>query len=291
MSVQTVGYTLRTGFRVMGVGVKRDLTNIRRYKIRLIGWFLNMSIGMFTGYLFSVLFEFNPATVGETGISNATQIFVFFIGGVAIGTFSDTALWAPMGRINQDIHYGTLEAVFVTPSNRVAYLLSPIFSDALLNMIFFIPAYLIIMAVNGTLTNLYVIGTTLLVVGVTIASMVAFGLFFAMIALLVRKSQPIAVFLSMLMQFLCGAYVPVQAYDAMHPVFGPMLKYFACCFPYTYCYDLFRFYTFGAGYSTLFPVWSEFLILGLTSLGFLVLAGFLLKVVERKAKNVGLSIL
>ena len=289
--MQTVGYTLRTGFRVVGIGIRRDLKQINRYKIRLIGWFLNMTIGMFTGYVFSVLFEFNPATVGETGLITATQIFVFFIGGVAIGTFSDTALWAPMGRINQDIHYGTLEAVFVTPSNRVAYLLSPIFSDALLNLIFFIPAYIIIMAVNGTLTNLYVIGTTLIVVVVTILSMAAFGIFFAMIALLIRKSQPIAIFLSMLMQFLCGAYVPVQAYGAMHPVFGPILKYFACCFPYTYCYDLFRFFTFGVGYNTLFPVWIEFLILGVTSVAFVVLAGVLLKVVERRAKNVGLSIL
>ncbi len=291
MSIQNVGFNIKTGFRVVGIGIKRDLTNIRRYKAKLIGWLLSMAIGMFTGYLFSVLFELNPVTAGETGINTATQVFIFFIGGVAIGTFSDSALWAPLMRINQDIHYGTLEAVFVTPSNRVAYLLSPTISDSFVNLIFFIPAYIIIMAVNGTLTNLYVIGTTMLVVFVTILSMMAFGLFFAMIALLIRKSQPIALFLSMLMQFLCGAYVPVQAYASMKPVLGSILKYFAYCFPYTYCYDLFRFFIFGSQYHTLLPVWVEFLVLGVTSIAFVIIAGFLLKLVERKAKNVGLSIL
>ncbi len=291
MAVKNVGFEIKTGFRVLGIGIKRDLTNIRRYKVRLIGWFLSMAIGMFTGYLFSVLFELNPVTAGETGISTPTQVFIFFIGGVALGTFSDSALWAPMMRIDQDIHYGTLEAVFVTPSNRVAYLLSPTISDALVNLIFFVPAYFIIMGVNGTITNLYVIGTTILVVFVTIVSMMAFGLFFAMIALLIRKSQPIALFLSMLMQFLCGAYVPVQAYTSMNPVLGPILKYIAYCFPYTYCYDLFRYFTFGSQYNTLFPVWVEFVILGVTSIAFVIIATFLLKLVERKAKNVGLSIL
>ncbi|MHA1555675.1 MAG: ABC transporter permease [Candidatus Heimdallarchaeota archaeon] len=291
MAVQNVGFEIKTGFRVLGIGIKRDLINIRRYKFRLIGWLLNMSIGMFSGYLFSVLFELNPVTAGETGISTATQVFIFFIGGVALTTFSDSAIWAPMMRIEQDIHYGTLEAVFVTPSNRIAYLLSPSISDALINLIFFIPAYIIIMAINGTLTNLYVIGTTLLVVFVTIVSMLAFGLFFAMIALLIRKAQPIAVFLSMMMQFLCGAYVPVQAYASMNPVFGPILKYIALCFPSTYCYDLFRYFTFGSQYNPLFPVWVEFVILGVISIAFVIIAGFLLKLVERKAKNVGLSIL
>jgi len=279
VAVQNVGFEIKTGFRVLGIGIKRDLINIRRYKFRLIGWLLNMSIGMFSGYLFSVLFELNPVTAGETGISTATQVFIFFIGGVALTTFSDSAIWAPMMRIEQDIHYGTLEAVFVTPSNRIAYLLSPSISDAIINLIFFIPAYIIIMAINGTLTI------------VTIVSMLAFGLFFAMIALLIRKAQPIAVFLSMMMQFLCGAYVPVQAYASMNPVFGPILKYIALCFPSTYCYDLFRYFTFGSQYNPLFPVWVEFVILGVISIAFVIIAGFLLKLVERKAKNVGLSIL
>jgi ABC-2 type transport system permease protein len=277
--------------RVVVKGIWRDFINIRRYKIGLLGWFLSMTIGVGAGYLFSVLFEFNPTTAAGIGISTSTQIFVFFVGGVGLSTFSDTALWAPMNRVNQDIHYGTLEAVFVSPTSRIAYLLSPIIADSILNLIFFIPAYILLMVLNGTITNFYVIGTTLLIVLLTITSMIAFGLFFAMIAILLRRVQPMAIFLSMIFQFICGAYVPVQTFALNYPIFGSILKYFALIFPYTYCYDLFRYFTFGSSYQILFPVWVELLILLVTSVLFVILAYFLIKVVERKAKKTGLSIL
>jgi ABC-type multidrug transport system permease subunit len=257
--------------------------------MRLIGWVLNMMIGIGAGYLFGVILRFNFNTTSSTGIG-ATDVFVFFAGGIALSTFADTATWAPMNQVQRDIHFGTLEAVFVTPTNRVAYLLSPIISDSILNMIFFVPAYVIIMAVHGSLTNGYIIGTTLLIVFMTILSMIAFGLFFAMLAILMRKVNSLAIFLSNIFQFICGAYVPVQAFVGMTKA-GFLLKYFAQLFPYTYCYDLFRYYMFGPEYITLLPIWSEFLLLIVTSLAFIVLSYYLLKLVEKRAKNTGLSIL
>ncbi|MHA1220377.1 MAG: ABC transporter permease, partial [Candidatus Heimdallarchaeota archaeon] len=211
MSVQNMRVGFNNSMRVLRKGIWRDLVNIRRYKMRLIGWLLNMMIGLGAAYIFGVILRFNPITTSETGIES-TQVFVFFAGGIALSTFADSATWAPMDRVQQDIHYGTLEAVFVSPTNRIAYLLSPTISDTILNLIFFVPAYLIILGVHGTLTNGYVVGTTLLVVFMTIISMMAFGLFFAMLAILIRRIQPIAIFLNNIFQFICGAFVPVQAF-------------------------------------------------------------------------------
>ena len=116
-------------------------------------------------------------------------MFIFRASGFALSTFSDVAVWSPMGRVEQDIHYGTLEAIFVSPANRISYLLSTSFSEAIINMIFFVPAYLIILGMAGVLGNIVVVGTTLLVVLLTMISMMGFGVFFAMLAILVRRAS------------------------------------------------------------------------------------------------------
>ncbi|MFW9924799.1 MAG: hypothetical protein ACFFDW_16075, partial [Candidatus Thorarchaeota archaeon] len=59
----------------------------------------------------------------------------------------------------------------------------------------------------------------------------------------------------------------------------------------TYCYDLFRYFTFGPSYNLLLPLWLEIVLLIVSSIMFLVIAGFLLNAVEKKAKKTGLSIL
>jgi len=290
LSIQNVRRGIGSFSRVLGKSIWRDFVNIGRYKVALFGWLFSMLVGLGSAFIFGVVFQFNPITTAESGIQS-DQVFVFFAGGIALSTFVDTAFWAPMGRVERDIHYGTLEAVFVSPANRLAYLLSPTIADSVLNLIFFIPAFVVIMAVNGSITNIYVLGTTLLIVLLTIVSMITFGVFFAMIAILVRRSRPIAIFLSMLFQFFCGAYVPVQSYVALNRTLGEVLKYVASIFPYTHCYDLFRYFTYGNTYNTLFPIWVEFLVLGVTSVLFLGIAALLLKSVEKKAKKEGLSIL
>ena len=290
MSIQNVKGVVGSFSRVLGKSIWRDFVNIGRYKVALIGWLFSMLVGLGSAFIFGVLFQFNPITSAESGVQS-DQVFVFFASGIALSAFVDTAFWAPMGRVEQDIHYGTLEAVFVSPANRMAYLLSPTIADSILNLLFFIPAFVVIMVMNGSITDIHVLGTTMLVVLLTMISMIAFGVFFAMIAILVRRSRPIAVFLSMLFQFFCGAYVPVQSYVALNRTLGEVLKYIASIFPITHCYDLFRYFTYGATYNTLFPVWLEFLFLGITSLLFVSIAALLLKSVEKKAKREGLSIL
>lgn len=276
-------------FRVIGKGIWRDLINIKKYKMRLLSWIIDMFIILVSTYFFGIMIDFNPLTASETGLL-ISQVFIFRASGFALSTFSDVAVWSPMGRVEQDIHYGTLEAIFVSPANRISYLLSTTFSEAIINMIFFVPAYLIILGMAGVLGNIVVVGTTLLVVLLTMISMMGFGVFFAMLAILVRRAHPIAVIINNIFRFICGAYVPVQTFLGWN-IAGKILKNIAQLFPYTYCYDLFRYYIFGASYNLLFPIWLEYLLLFVTTVFFVSLAFLLLKVVERKAKVKGLSIL
>ncbi len=258
--------------------------------MRLLSWLIDMFIIFVSTYFFGLMVDFNPVTATEAGLL-ISQVFIFRASGFALSTFSDVAVWSPMGRVQEDIHFGTLEAIFVSPASRVAYLLSTTFSEAIINMVFFIPAYIIILGMAGVLTNIVVLGTTILIVFLTMISMMGFGLFFAMIAILVRRAQPIAVIINNIFRFICGAFVPVQAFIGMNKTVGLTLKSIAQLFPYTYCYDLFRFYIFGSSYNLLFPEWLEYVLLFVTSLFFIGLAFLLLRLIEKRAKKAGLSIL
>lgn len=290
MSLQKIFASCQAPFRVMGKSIWRDLLNTYRYKAGLFGWLLNLLLSLGAAFLFGFLFNFNSITTTEVGLSK-DQVLVFYAGGVALSTFSYSAIWSPLVRVEQDLHYGTFEFIFVTPMNRLAYLISPTISNVIIDMLFFIPAFLLIMGINGSITNPYVLGMTFVVVLLTIFSLTAFGVFFAMTAMLVRKSRAIAYFLNSFFKYFCGAFVPVQAFVGIHPKIGLVLKDIALAFPYTYCYDLFRFFTFGSAYRPLVPIWAEFVILISSSMLFLVIAGSLLKFIEKKAKERGLALL
>ena len=290
MSTQAFKNNIKNSFQVFKKGVWRDLVNIRRYKIHLYGLLVDLTITLVSTYFFGLMISFNPLTVEASGLLSS-QVFIFYASGIALSTFSGAAIWSPMSRIQEDIHFGTLEAVFVTPANRIAYLLSATFSETIINFLFFLPTYLIILGINGSLVSFRAIGFTLLVVFLTISSMLGFGLFFAMLAILVRRAQPIAVVINNIFRFHCGAFVPVQAFLGYNRTLGLILKNIAQLFPYTYCYDLFRYYLFGSAYNLLLPIWLEYLLLFVTSLAFVILAFLLLRLVEKRAKENGLSIL
>ncbi|NPD90435.1 MAG: ABC transporter permease [Asgard group archaeon] len=282
--------SLRFSVRVVFKGVWRDLKNYSRYKLALFGWFLGIVVNLFAISLVNTIFDYDALTSEVTGLGT-TEMLAFLAGSFALNMFANVGIWAPLNQIERDINYGTLESVFVSPTSRISYLLSPLLSESIIALLFFTPAYILALAVSNNLLNFYVIATTLIISFLTLLSVIAFGIFFAMIALLIRQSSSIAIFFSMIFMFLCGFYVPVQAFETIHSVGGKILKYFAMIFPYTYCYDLMHFFTFGDNFIPLLPIWLEFIILIGESILLLIIAYILLKSVEKKAKKAGLSIL
>ena len=208
--------------------------------------------------------------------------------GTAVQMFSGIATWGPLIRVEEDIHFGTIESIFVSPASRLGYLLSTTISRAIVSFIFFIPLYILSLGLTGNLTNFAAIGYTLLVAFLSVISLISIGLFFGMLAILFRQTRLFVTVIHQLIQFLCGAYIPVQGFVLIHPVVGSILKYIAMAFPFTYNFDLMRYYMID-GYIPLLPIWAEFVIILGCTVFYVILARLVLIPVERKAKNQGLS--
>lgn len=276
--------------RVIFKGVWRDLKTFTRYRAFLTGMLLEI-VSLILGFaIIGGAYYFSPDVLALIGLSQ-DDLFLFMLTGSIIQIFSSIATWAPLNRIEEDIHYGTLEAVFVTPSSRMGYLLSTSIARGIISFLFFVPLYILTLWIAGVLTNLVVIGFTLLVAVIAMISNVAVGLYFGMLAIMFRQARLLISTTHQLIQFLFGAFLPVQGFMVLHEGFGTAMKYITLAFPFTYNFDLMRHFMFGEKYITLLPVWQEFVILGALTVIYLIVARLLLVPVERKAKKQGLSIL
>ena len=283
MSIQ---YTSRVIFK----GVWRDLKIFVRYRAFLLGMILEM-ISLTLGFaIIGGAYYFTPEVLSYIGLDES-DLFLFMLSGTLVQVFSGVATWGPFNRVEEDVHFGTVDAVFVTPSTRMGYLLSSAISRGILNLVMFIPIYILTLGLAGELTNPAVIGFTLLVSLITFISNLATGLFFGMFALLTRQSR---IFISMthqLIQFVFGAFLPVQSFMVINKGFGTVMKYITMLFPYTYNFDLMRHFLFGDRFITLLPIWQELVILAANLIFYLIIARMLLIFVEKKAKTKGLAIL
>ena len=119
------------------------------------------------------------------------------------------------------------------------------------------------------------------VVAITLTAM---GIMVALLALLWRQVNSIANVVGVLFEFLAGAYLPVA-------VFPKILQYVAYLLPYTWGYDLIRYYSFEGHWDTLRPVWQEWSFLLGYAVLYTVLSRYLLKKAEQKAKQGGLHVI
>ncbi|MHA1124050.1 MAG: ABC transporter permease [Candidatus Heimdallarchaeota archaeon] len=276
--------------RVIFKGVWRDSITYFRYKAQLYGMFLEMVSLIFGFLLIGGAYNFSPEVLSLSGLKS-TDVFMFIMTGASLQVLSGIATWGPLNRVEEDIHFGTLEHIFVTPANRIGYLLSTTISRALFTMIFFVPFFILALVLSGSITNIAAIGLSLVAVLISILSMMSVGIFFALLGIMFRQTRALVSILHMLIQFLCGAYLPVQGFVFIGPGIGPALKYIAMCFPFTYCFDILRAFMIGPTYITLLPVWLELVIVAAMTIAFVVIARLFLIPVERKAKRNGLSIL
>ncbi len=276
--------------RVIFKGVWRDMKTYMRYRAFFTGMLLEI-VSLILGFaIIGGAYYFSPDVLVRIGL-NEEDLFLFMMTGSIIQLFSSIATWAPLNRIEEDIHYGTLEAVFVSPSSRMGYLLSTSIARGIISFIFFIPIYILTLWLAGALTNFAVIGFTLLVALLAMISNVSVGIYFGMLAIMYRQARLLITTTHQLIQFVFGAFLPVQGFMVLHQGFGTAMKYITLAFPFTYNFDLMRHFMFGEKYITLLPVWQEFVILGALTILYFFVARLLLIPVERKAKKQGLSIL
>ena len=257
----------------------KELQIAGRYLPNLVGNFIELAIRVAFFFLLASV----VALEGDSGSSLAGRdLFIFFQGGLLLFVFNRPTVWGPIQAVTDDLYNGALEFLYSTPCSRYAYYVGTVLAKVLINMVIFLPLYLVLVfASSAGLGNMLMVLLACLVILIALTAM---GIMIAILALLWRQVGSIASVLSILFEMLAGAYIPITAFP--EPV-----QYLAYLLPYTWGYDLIRYYSFDGEWPTILPVWQEWLIISLFALVFTFLSRYLLAQAEQRAKQNGLHII
>ena len=259
--------------------VVKGLQVARRYLPNLIGSFVGLAMRVIFFLLIAKTATF--AASGQQAISGR-DLFLFFQGGLLLLVFNGPTLWGPINAVTSDLYNGTLEYLYSNPGSRYAYYIGAVLTEVIISLVVFIPFYLfLVWYARAGAVNMALI---LLVCAVVLIALTAMGVMIALLALLWRQVSSIAQVLGMLFEFLGGAYLPVST-------FPQPLQYLAYLLPYTWGYDLIRYYSFDGNWQTLQPVWLEWIILIGYGVFFTWVSRRLLRRAEQYAKRSGLNII
>ncbi len=258
----------------------KGLQIARRYVPNLVGRFVNLALRMLFFLLIANAVSFKTGA-GEAELGGR-ELFIFFQGGLLILVFQVPALWGPINSVTSDLYNGTLEYLYSGPGSRYAYYVGNVLSEVVLSLVLFVPFYLYLVAYSRP-----PLGATLLILlatGVALVTLTALGVMIGILALLWRQVNSLAQVLGILFDFLAGAYLPVST-------FPEPLQWLAYLLPFTWAFDLVRYYSMGKQWTPLLPVWQEWAILCVYAVGYTLLSRFLLDRAERMVKQRGLHII
>ncbi|MHA2252023.1 MAG: ABC transporter permease [Candidatus Kariarchaeaceae archaeon] len=268
-------------FSVIKASVKKELQIMIRYKANFIGMIIRAII-------FILLFWFFASSLTFTNFdahNDERSIFIFYLSGMILMFYDGTALYKPINTVTRDLYNGTLESVYTLPSSRYSYFLGSSIASAVVDTTFVTPIIIVLVIYTKLqVTNLLLI---LFVILLTLSTLIAMGILIALLAILFRQVSSLVGVLGMLFQFVGGAIFPVTSL----PIF---LQYFAYLFPYTWGFDLMRYYSFGGStgtWETLLPVPIMWMILVAFTVIFGLLSKVMLRKVENQAKSNGLHLL
>jgi len=126
--------------------------------------------------------------------------------------------------------------------------------------------------------------TIILVVILGLGSIIALGVLVALTAIVWKNVTGLLGLLSIIFQFLSGAFIPVSSLPESIQIISYLI-------PFTWAYDLIRYYSFKGEWQTLLPVEIEWLILVIFVIVFSLIATRLLKRVEQHSKTKGLHLI
>lgn len=266
-----------SAFKVFKATVLKDLIMGFRYKENLI----SSVIALFVRMLIFLVLSQAVLLQNRSEITTSAQLFVFFQGAIILFAFKGTALETPLRTISQDLYNGTLEFLYSNPISRYAYYLGSVFSSVLINLPVFLPLYIFLVVTSGvSIINMLMIILVCLAVFMCLTS---FGVMIGLLGLLWKQINSMTSLIDLAFEFLAGAYFPIVMYPKV-------IQFFAYLLPFTWGYDLIRYYSLSA-WRTIFPVWIEWCILGVSVIFFFLLSRFLLANVEKMAKKKGLNLI
>jgi len=209
------------------------------------------------------------------GVSN-------FAGMIIVGTIVyllyNRLLWGTGVSIQSERWMGTIEVLFVTPTNKLTVLIASGLSSLLEASWWIVSIFFLSWAIFGVQPNIASWPCVFISLVSTMAALVSIGVFFAGFFVLTRAADQLASGLQAPVRFFSGVAFPVSALPQM-------LQYFSYLFPVTYGISAMRKSILTGG--NIEVIWFEIVLLYVMTAIFLVSGYFTLKAVERQAKKKG----
>jgi ABC-2 type transport system permease protein len=267
-----------SAWKVFKATLVKDLQIEFRYLPNLVGRFFELLIRIGFFFLLSRIMSF---TVGDTVLSGKS-LLVFMFGGMLLFIYSNTSLSSPLNAVSNDLRNGTLEYLYSNPSSRYAYFVGNVIASAIINQIIFIPLFGVLFFIADA--SLFNMGMVLLVCLAVMLVLISIGVMIALLGLLWRQVGAFVQILAILFEFLSGTYFPLATYPLP-------LQYLAYALPYTWGYDLIRYYSLQNKWQTILPPWIEWCILGGFAVVFTIMSRILLRRAEQRSKKQGLHVI
>jgi ABC-2 type transport system permease protein len=261
--------------------IVRNLQIAVRYLPNLLGNLAEMGVRAAFFFLMASAVTINPdETMGVQ--FTGQQIYTFFLGSLVLFTFTRSTLWGPINAVTNDLYNGTLEYLYSLPGSKYAYYVGVVTAEVIIGLPIFIPLLLLLVfQAHIPLLNVALILLSCLLV---LTALTAMGVMISLLALLWRQVGSIASVLGILFEMLAGAYLPLSA-------FPPVVRAFSYLLPFTWGYDIIRYYSFSSAWHPILPAWQEWGVLILFAVCFTIASRYLLKRAEQLAKRQGLNVI
>ncbi len=149
-------------------------------------------------------------------LTGSNSYLTWVVIGFAFQSFIFSAAFGGAQAIRGEQQAGTAELVFITPANKVAWLLGKMAADQTFSLL----GFAILLMLGGTLFGL-TLGPTpnvplaALGIGLTMLSLSAFGMVFAGITFIAKREDQLSQVLWPIMVFFCGLAFPIEALPAI----------------------------------------------------------------------------
>jgi len=267
--MKTVGIISNT----LSATLSKELTVFTRYLPNMIGTVLQLGLRL-------VFFLFFSGVASYSGVLRGKGLFLFFGAALLLYIFYSTSIWAPLNAVTNDLYNGTLEYLYITPSSKFSYYFGTGISSIILNMIFFIPMFIFICLYSRI--GLWQEAALLLSIAVGILNCISIGVLISLLGIIWKQVGSITGILSVLFEFLAGAYAPVQSYPYA-------IRCMAYSLPFTWGYDLARHYLLGNVWEPLAPPALEWFIYVSMAAGYTAIAYVLMAKIQTRVTKSGLS--
>jgi ABC-2 type transport system permease protein len=263
--------------KIVYITTLKDIKTQSKYLPNFISGLVQLIIRV----LFFLLFASVVAFDGNVFLDDKS-LFVFLISSVLIWFFSNDALYGSLNAISNDLYNGTLEYIYYLPIKRYAYFLGAVLSRIIVNLVFFIPT-LIFLAIYNSISLVSCINI-IIVCALVCFSLINLGIWMASLGLIWKKVGSVIGIITLLFDFLAGAFLPVSEFPVI-------LQYCSYILPQTWGYDLIRYYAIGESWITLQPLYIEYLSIFILSLFFFVMSVVSMRNAEKICIKKGFNII